>query len=159
MARRAQSSRSTGVKLQARHFWFIATVVRDLPLHDDARRVVASRFADTCAANYSGAYAFKRDVFLAACGVPLTEIGEGIVQRVLSETKARRRKSRVDASLARVILAGFGGPSRDFHTLNSSDVEQLAANAKLHGYHKPRNASGSLARYWHAYLVRIVARD
>ena len=46
----------------------------------------------------------------------------------------------------------------DFHRLNSDQVESLLAAARLFKYRKPRNANGSRARYFHAYLVRIASR-
>lgn len=42
----------------------------------------------------------------------------------------------------------------DFHTLNSETVQRLADTARAVGYRKPRNANGSTARYFFAYLAR-----
>lgn len=42
----------------------------------------------------------------------------------------------------------------DFFTLSSSTVVELVEVAKAVGYHKPRNANGSTARYFFAYLAR-----
>lgn len=47
---------------------------------------------------------------------------------------------------------------RDFHSLNSETVESIIAAADEWNYRKPRNANGSRARYFHAYLCRLVAR-
>lgn len=43
----------------------------------------------------------------------------------------------------------------DFHTLPSHTVESILAAADFVKYRKPRNANGSRARYFHAYLRRI----
>ena len=59
---------------------------------------------------------------------------------------------------ARAILAVCkAGPDfgRDFHALPFGTVSALAEAAKFCGYRKPRNASGSTARYFHARLVRL----
>ena len=42
----------------------------------------------------------------------------------------------------------------DFFTLSSSTVLELADVAKAVGYRRPRNANGSTARYFFAYLTR-----
>lgn len=42
----------------------------------------------------------------------------------------------------------------DFHTLNSDTVQLLADTARAVGYRAPRNANGSTARYFFAYLAR-----
>lgn len=42
----------------------------------------------------------------------------------------------------------------DFHALDSDTVLQLADVAKAVGYRRPRNANGSTARYFFAYLAR-----
>jgi hypothetical protein len=44
--------------------------------------------------------------------------------------------------------------SEDFHTLNSSQVEAILEAAKSWGYRKPKNANGSRARCFFAYLAR-----
>lgn len=46
--------------------------------------------------------------------------------------------------------------AQDFHRLNSDDVAKLIREADAHGYRAPRNANGSRARYFHAYLVRVI---
>ena len=46
----------------------------------------------------------------------------------------------------------------DFHALPSDRVSQLLVYADLHKYRRPRNANGSRARYFHAYLSRLAAR-
>lgn len=47
----------------------------------------------------------------------------------------------------------------DFHKLDSDRVESLIAEADRRGYRKPRNANGSRARYFHAYLERAAGRE
>ena len=42
----------------------------------------------------------------------------------------------------------------DFFTLDSDTVLQLVDVAKAVGYRRPRNANGSTARYFFAYLAR-----
>jgi hypothetical protein len=59
---------------------------------------------------------------------------------------------------AREILERYAVPlGADFHTLPPSQAVLLAEKAKLAGYRKPRNANGSTARYYHAYLQRRAA--
>jgi hypothetical protein len=48
---------------------------------------------------------------------------------------------------------------RDFHSLRSEQVEALIAWADEFKYRKPRNANGSRARYFHAYLVRTIEAE
>lgn len=43
----------------------------------------------------------------------------------------------------------------NFHALDSDAVERLADAAWAERYRKPRNANGSTARYYHAYLMRL----
>jgi hypothetical protein len=45
---------------------------------------------------------------------------------------------------------------RDFFSLRQSEVAALLAWADMRGYRAPKNANGSRARYWHAYLVRTI---
>lgn len=48
---------------------------------------------------------------------------------------------------------------QDFHAQNTSEGSRaLAAIAKLVGYRKPRNGSGSTARYFFAYLKRKIRK-
>lgn len=42
----------------------------------------------------------------------------------------------------------------DFHTLGSDTVLKLVDVAKAVGYRRPKNANGSTARYFFAYLAR-----
>ncbi len=46
----------------------------------------------------------------------------------------------------------------DFHRLDSEAVESIIAAADRHKYRQPRNANGSRARYFHAFLTRVAAR-
>ena len=58
------------------------------------------------------------------------------------------KKSAALAMLPRLDLAA------DFHTLDSDTVLQLVDTAKAVGYRRPRNANGSTARCFFAYLAR-----
>lgn len=56
---------------------------------------------------------------------------------------------------AREILERYKIPlGADFHALPPSSVVLLWEYAKLRGYRKSRNAPGSTARMFHAYLQR-----
>lgn len=62
--------------------------------------------------------------------------------------------ARISKSVACAILVGAqaGG---DFHALRSSQVDALLTAADRYKYRKPKNANGSRARYFHAYLQRV----
>lgn len=60
------------------------------------------------------------------------------------------RKFEAQAILARCNVK----PGEDFHRLESAKVEALLEEAKARGYREPKNANGSRARYFHAYLNR-----
>lgn len=47
-------------------------------------------------------------------------------------------------------------PSQDFHTLSSSQVDSILAEADRAGYRKPKNANGSRARYFYSLWQRRV---
>ena len=49
-------------------------------------------------------------------------------------------------------------PALDFHTLGEARVSMLVVAAKQLRYRKPRNANGSMGRYFHAMLVRKARR-
>ncbi len=49
-------------------------------------------------------------------------------------------------------------PDMDFHALGSDAVERLLERAKAWKYRTPRNANGSRARCFHAYLERLARR-
>lgn len=56
---------------------------------------------------------------------------------------------------AKATLAWLGlNVRRDFHQLNTHQVESLAKAAKAVRYSAPKNANGSTARYFFARLVR-----
>lgn len=42
----------------------------------------------------------------------------------------------------------------DYHTLSGTQVDALLSEADKRKYRKPRDASGSRARYFHAYVQR-----
>lgn len=46
----------------------------------------------------------------------------------------------------------------DFHALDSDAVERIVEQARLFKYRAPKNANGSTARYFHAYLVRTAQK-
>jgi hypothetical protein len=68
---------------------------------------------------------------------------------------------RIDSDRARTILAACGvlNPRLDFHALYTEQVDALIREADAYGYRAPKNANGSRARYWHAYLERAAARQ
>lgn len=49
--------------------------------------------------------------------------------------------------------------TRDFHALPAGQVDHILEAADAYKYRKPRNANGSRARYFHAFLRRVVARS
>jgi hypothetical protein len=56
---------------------------------------------------------------------------------------------------ARAILASCNiAIGQDFHTLRSTQVDELLRQADLARYYKPANANGSRARYFHDLLQR-----
>ena len=59
---------------------------------------------------------------------------------------------------AREILRRAHIPAIDFHALDSAAVDRLLIEADAVKYRKPRNANGSRARYFHAYLTRTASR-
>lgn len=60
---------------------------------------------------------------------------------------------------AKRLIAAYRIPvGRDFHALPSSDVDSVIRAANEYRYRAPRNANGSRARYFHAYLQRVFAR-
>lgn len=50
-------------------------------------------------------------------------------------------------------------PGRDFHTLNSQHVQNIVDAAKARRYKAPKNANGSTARYFYAYLNRVLGQS
>jgi hypothetical protein len=60
---------------------------------------------------------------------------------------------------ARAICSTFGiDPRADFHTLPSAMVDAIIRAADARKYAAPKNANGSRARYFHAYLARTIAK-
>ncbi|HEO1552411.1 hypothetical protein I4940_08035 [Pseudomonas aeruginosa] len=59
-----------------------------------------------------------------------------------------------DKAAIRETLRSVVDFSADFHTLNSGAVEALVDAARANAYRKPKNANGSTARYFFAYLNR-----
>ena len=56
---------------------------------------------------------------------------------------------------AHFLAAGYCIPlGRDFHELNSTQVEGVIEAARVSKYRKPKNANGSTARYFHARMQR-----
>jgi len=55
---------------------------------------------------------------------------------------------------AQRIAAQFNLATRDFHALSFGEQSELADLAKQCRYRKPRNANGSTARYFAAYVVK-----
>lgn len=61
---------------------------------------------------------------------------------------------------ARAILERLGLPvAANFHSLPSSAVDRLISEADAMRYRKPRNAPGSRARMFHAYVTRTARRE
>lgn len=48
---------------------------------------------------------------------------------------------------------------QDFHSLDSTTVQAIISAADEWRYRRPANANGSRARYFHAYLCRLTARQ
>ncbi len=62
---------------------------------------------------------------------------------------------RIQSHQALALSIKYAFPlDSDFHALRSSEVDGVIAAADSRGYRKPRNANGSRARYFHAYLRR-----
>lgn len=55
-------------------------------------------------------------------------------------------------------LSGVRGDA-DFHTLSSSEVDALLAQADRLKYRKPQNANGSRGRYFYAACQRALRRQ
>lgn len=63
--------------------------------------------------------------------------------------------ARLTEQGALAIAHEYGIPlDSDYHALNSATVEKVIEAANARGYRKPKNANGSRARYFHAYLRR-----
>lgn len=73
---------------------------------------------------------------------------------------AARRGRRMTRKIATDIFLDMGIPEGyDFHELSSSQVDSVLKAAALYGYKKPRNANGSTARYFYAYLNRSFNKE
>lgn len=61
---------------------------------------------------------------------------------------------------ARAILqrCNISADSDQFHALDTDRVESLIAEADRAKYRAPKNANGSRARYFHAFVVRVANR-
>lgn len=67
---------------------------------------------------------------------------------------------RVNKFQAQEILNRINDPHiTNYYTLRFSDQDMLADTAKIVGYRKPKNANGSLSRYFFEYLKKIVNRS
>ncbi len=67
--------------------------------------------------------------------------------------------TRLTKDDAHAILSDCAIPGGvDFHTLGSAQVECLVERARAYGYRQPKNANGSRARYFHAYVDRVAHR-
>jgi len=60
---------------------------------------------------------------------------------------------------ARALCSQFAiDTTRDFHSLSQDEVARVLEAAKACKYVTPKNANGSKARYFHAYLRRSANR-
>jgi hypothetical protein len=60
---------------------------------------------------------------------------------------------------ARNIMAAIGCElNADFHRLDSNQVSRVLMEARQYGYRKPKNANGSRARYFFAFVQRTAHR-
>ena len=60
---------------------------------------------------------------------------------------------------ARNIMAAIGCElNADYHTLDSNQVNRVLMEARQYGYRKPKNANGSTARYFFAFVQRTAHR-
>jgi len=73
--RNAKASRNTYPRLEARHFWFVATTLADMKhcVTHEAWRAMAEHFVKECARNAAidrnGNKNFKENLFRQACGL------------------------------------------------------------------------------------------
>jgi hypothetical protein len=67
--------------------------------------------------------------------------------------------ARLSRTEARDILRRAGtDASHNFHALRSDVVAALITEADARRYRAPKDANGSRARYFHAYVVRAAIR-
>ncbi len=65
-----------------------------------------------------------------------------------------------DRNRASAIARAYGIPlDREFHSLNNGTVCAILDAADGWHYRKPRNANGSRARYFYAYLQRLAGKE
>lgn len=68
--------------------------------------------------------------------------------------------ARMTSADARAIFSRAKiNPHVDFHALRSEQVEALLIAADAWKYRKPKDANGSRARSFHAYVSRVLARQ
>ena len=61
---------------------------------------------------------------------------------------------------AKELASRYGIPlGRNFHSLNFDVVNSIRLAAKSRKYRAPKNANGSTARYFYAYLQRAARRS
>ena len=63
----------------------------------------------------------------------------------------------LEPQIARSLLESCNALGVKFHAVPSRNVVALLAWANHYKYRAPKNANGSRARYYHAYLVRRAA--
>lgn len=106
---------------------------------DSRISVVATRRA--------GAWQAVRDAGKHRCG------GEVMARQTTRPTTERQNE-------ARRILEWCGIPlGAGFYTLSSEQVDALLVQADNWRYRKPANANGSRARYFHAFMQRMAAKE
>ena len=64
------------------------------------------------------------------------------------------RKSLSPSAAASFLAICHIPKGANFHALDTDQVQGLIEQADLVKYRRPKNANGSRARYFHAYLVR-----
>ena len=64
-----------------------------------------------------------------------------------------RRKISIYTAVDLASKAGLN-LRKDFFVLSSSEVDKVLGIAKVYGYRKPKNANGSTARYFWAFMQR-----
>ena len=64
-----------------------------------------------------------------------------------------RRKISIWSAISLAEKAGLS-LRKDYFVLSPSEVDKVLGIAKVYGYRKPKNASGSTARYFWAFMQR-----
>lgn len=75
-----------------------------------------------------------------------------ILPPTIDAKKNPRKRGVISPGEAAQILSGLEDDKADFHSLRSDEVTYLLEAAKEIGYRAPKNAKGSKARYFYAYL-------